>query len=354
MNTTLADAKSLVWSALSALPGNTPDSPTVNSATAVLEKYFDPQCEFHGFHPINRLSGIAEIEVGFWRPLLLAMPNLERRTDLFFAGEFDGHICGGAGTWVTATGYLVGTMVQDWLGIPATGDTIYVRIGEFYRVDGGKIVEARVLLDLVDVMRQAGYSVLPASNGLDLLVPGPHTRDGILLQDQDPQIGVHTLKILHRMMGGLESFNQRDLQSMGMKTFWHPDMMWYGPCGIGTARTIEGFQKHHQRPFLTAFPDRVGANHRSRFAEGNYIASTGWPSVKATHLGEYLGVSATGKEITMRVADWWRSEGEMLRENWVLIDLPELLLQMGVDLFGRLKTQVEARQVQLPPVQVRS
>ena len=43
----------------------------------------------------------------------------------------------------------------------------------------------------------------------------------------------------------------------------------------------------------------------------------------------------------MRVADWWRREGDTLRENWVLIDLPDLLLQMGVDLFGRLREQVE-------------
>jgi len=83
MNTTLAGAKSLVWSALSALPGNTPGSPTVASATAALTQYFDPQCEFHGFHPINQLRGIAEIDTGFWQPLLHAMPNLERRIDLF-------------------------------------------------------------------------------------------------------------------------------------------------------------------------------------------------------------------------------------------------------------------------------
>jgi hypothetical protein len=45
----------------------------------------------------------------------------------------------------------------------------------------------------------------------------------------------------------------------------------------------------------------------------------------------------------MRVADWWRREGDVLRENWVLIDLPNLLLQMDVDLFGRLAEQVAAR-----------
>lgn len=39
----------------------------------------------------------------------------------------------------------------------------------------------------------------------------------------------------------------------------------------------------------------------------------------------------------MRVMDWWRCESGLLTENWVLIDLPHLMLQMGVDLLGRVR-----------------
>jgi hypothetical protein len=45
----------------------------------------------------------------------------------------------------------------------------------------------------------------------------------------------------------------------------------------------------------------------------------------------------------MRVADWWRREGDVLRENWVMIDLPDLLLQMNVDVFARLETLKQER-----------
>ena len=332
----LQSAKSIVWAALQALPGNTASHPTAQDALPALRQYFAPDCECHVFHPINELRGIAEINAKFWQPLLQAMPNLERRTQLFFAGDFDGRFCGGEGTWVTAHGYLMGTMAKDWLGIPATGDTVWVRIGEFYRVEDGKIVDARILLDLVDVMRQAGIEVLPRSTGARLIVPGPQMQDGLLQTPQEAQATQASMDSLDRMIGGLKSFNQKDLKSMGMHAFWHPEMMWYGPCGIGTSRQVEGFQKHHQKPFLHAFPDRVGGNHISRISEGHYIASTGWPSVRATHLGDYLGAPATNKPITMRVADWWRREGDLLRENWVMIDLPELLLQMGVDVFARM------------------
>ena len=334
----LQAAKSIVWAAMQALPGNGPTSPTAQDARASLAQYFAEDCDCMVFHPINGLRGIEEMNAKFWKPLLTAVPNLERRPQLFFAGEFDGRFCGGAGVWVTAHGYLCGTFEQDWLGIPASGDTVYIRIGEFYRVEGGKIVQARILLDFVDVMRQVGIEVLPQSTGARLIVPGPQTVDGLLIHGQDRQAAVDSMESLNRMMGGLRSFNQKELKSMGMEAYWHPDMMWYGPCGIGTSRQVAGFQKHHQKPFLHAFPDRIGGNHVSRISEGHYIASTGWPSVRATHAGDYLGVPATNRPITMRVADWWRREGDILRENWVMIDLPELLLQMGVDLFERMHT----------------
>lgn len=336
-------AKELVWRMMQTLPSNGNQAPTAAQASPHVNAYFSNDCVQHTFHPMNELSGASAIAQKFWQPLLHAMPNLERRTDLFFAGDFDGRFCGGAGTWVTAHGYLCGTMVNDWLGIPATGDTIYVRIGEFYRVENGKIVDARVLLDLVDVMRQAGFAVLPKSSGLDLLVPGPQTHDGLLHAPQSPNESQASMASLDRMIGGLKSFNQKELKSMGMEDFWHKDMMWYGPCGIGTSRQVAGFQKHHQKPFLHAFPDRQGGNHIARISEGHYIASTGWPSVHATHKGDYLGAAAINAPIHMRVADWWRREGEVLRENWVMIDLPDLLLQMGVDVFARMEAQKAER-----------
>ena len=343
MQNSLEEAKKIVRAALAALPGNNAGHATAKSAAAALAEFFDPQCAWHTFHPINELQGTTEIEAGFWQPLLHAMPDMERRIQLFFAGEFDGRFCGGAGTWVTSHGYLTGTFINNWLGIPATGKPLYVRIGEFYRVENGRIVDARVLLDLVDVMRQAGFAVLPPSRGLDLLVPGPQYNNGVLLQPQPGADTAASMDVLDSLISGLGKFNKfekTDLRSMNMHSCWHPEMMWYGPCGIGTARRVEGFQRDHQAPFLHAFPDRRGGGHISRISEGHYVGSTGWPSVQATHLGDYLGAPATGKPITMRVADWWRREGDVFRENWVMIDIPELLLQMGVDVFARMNEQI--------------
>ena len=325
----LAAAKHAAWAAITRLPGA--------GFEAACRELLSADCQWHVGHPINLLAGPEAVAAGFFAPLAAAFPDLERRSDLFFGGHWDGLLDGGAGWWVTCVGHYLGSFKADWLGIPATGELAWLRFGEFYRIVDGRIAEARILLDIVDLARQAGRPVLPKSNGQDILVPGPRHHDGLLLGVSDPQQGRDSLAQVMAMIGGLMRFDQANLKSMGMASHWHPDMMWYGPGGIGSSRAISGFERHHQAPFLHAFPDRKGGKHRARFAEGAFVASTGWPSIHATNRGDYLGVPASHAPITMRVMDHWRCESGLLRENWVLIDLPHLMLQMGVDLMARLR-----------------
>jgi len=49
------------------------------------------------------------------------------------------------------------------------------------------------------------------------------------------------------------------------------------------------------------------------------------------------GVKAAGTPITMRVMDFWRARGGKLIENWVMIDIPDLLFQIGIDVFSAAK-----------------
>jgi hypothetical protein len=39
----------------------------------------------------------------------------------------------------------------------------------------------------------------------------------------------------------------------------------------------------------------------------------------------------------MRVMDFWRRDGDKLRENWVMIDMIDVLEQFNVDVFQLLK-----------------
>ncbi len=319
--------KQIVWSFWQEMTGKAADE-----VETTVRVYVDPSISWNGPHPINQLQGIDALVDGFWRPVLQAFAGLRRRTDIFFGGSFDGH------DWVCGTGYLIGRFTRSWLGIPPTGAGTYIRFGEFCSLKAGKIDQTYLILDILDVLRQSGFRLPPNYGGQDWVVPGPVTADGLVLAPQDDAESAASLNLVEAMLfKGLRSFDGTDLKVMGMARYWHPDMYWYGPCGIGTTYGLKGFEDAHQAPFLRAFPDRVGGNHKARFAEGRYVASTGWPSLHCTHLGEYLGVPATGNRIGMRVMDWWRRAGDLLVENWVFIDMLDLFLQMGVNLLASLQ-----------------
>lgn len=328
--------KQLIWDFWQQLDAASPATLADVAATALAE-----DVAWTGFLPFNDLTGRAAVVDGWWRPLRAAFPDVRRETYILLGGSFEGK------DWVSATGCFVGTFAADWVGIPATGQPTSIRWGEFCAVRNGKIVESYLLLDLVDVIRQAGYRVLPPAPG-EGYWPQPFDEDGTLLSPQDDAESLKSLRLVEAMISGLGRFDGADAAKMGQVTFWAPDMHWYGPCGIGSSRDRQEYERNHQTPFLTAFPDRKGfthpdgGRHKARIAEGHFVASTGWPSVRATHLGPYLGTPASGARVGMRVADWWRRKGDKLVQNWVFIDLPQLFLQMGVDLFGRLREQMAA------------
>lgn len=331
---------------------------SVPEITRVAVQLYHPKATCAVSHPINQLQGLDEIVEHYLKPLKVAFPDLERRDDILMSGEFLG------GQWVAATGYYYGTFTQEWLGLPPSDHWIYIRYGEFYRIEEARIVDCYVLVDLIDVLRQLHCNPLPRGLGIEGLCPGPASRDGVLLTQQDRSETERSAALVDAMIvEGLMGYDQVDHESIGMERYWHPDMMWYGPGGIGTTRGLSGFLKYHQHPWQDAFPDYVtapagidvtrgvsglseyyeqpwqkseadykGGRDLARFADGRYTAWSGWPSVKATHKGRPLfGVAPSGKEFTIRIMDFWRRDDSLLVENWVFIDIAHMLLQLGTD-----------------------
>ena len=146
--------------------------------------------------------------------------------------------------------------------------------------------------------------------------------------------------IRHPMEGGPEV--------MALPKFWHPLMNWYGPAGIGTARGIQGFRRHHQIPFLSAMPDRGQYPEKTNFhffGDNTYAAVTGWPDMAQTIAAPgWLGIAPSGQKITMRSLDFWRVENGLIRENWVLVDLLHVYDQIGVDVLARMQELTFHRQ----------
>ena len=63
----------------------------------------------------------------FWRPLKKALSNLQRRMDIFFAGE--NNIEGYQGIWVASMGHFLGLFDSPWLEIPPTRKIAMLRYG---------------------------------------------------------------------------------------------------------------------------------------------------------------------------------------------------------------------------------
>ena len=275
------------------------------------------------FHPVNQGRGAAFVEARLLAPLASAIPHYEVRTDVALKGAFHG------GAWTASSGHLFGRFVAPLFGIAPTGRVAYLRFGCFQRWSLGLVTETILLLDLPALMIQAGVWPLAAPLGPDLMAPAPMSGRAIWPAGE----GAHSLAIVEGMIGGLMRFDG-SLRTMNMRDFFAEDFWWFGPAPIGSFRGFEDYERGHAKPFLTAFPDRVGGNHRARFGNGDFVASTGWPSITATHKGDgWLGLEATGRQITMRVMDVWRAQNGMLVENWVMIDIPELLQQFDIDVF---------------------
>ena len=319
----------------------------------------DAALHWRGSAPLDEHHDAESVAEHVWRPLMRALPDLERRDDILVGGTFEGR------DYVAAVGHYCGTFAHDWLGIPATGRALYIRYGEVHRVEGGRVAQSSCLWDLLDVIRQSGHWPIAPSLGREGRWAGPLTADGLVLQASDPKASAASLAQTLAMQKALGDHDDRHdptrqgLLDMPQKDYWHPKMMWYGPSGIGTTRGLAGFVDGHQLPFRLAFPnrkggsqwgdiaerrERLGGGHYLRIGDGPYSVTGGWPSVHALHEGpNWLGLAPTGREVDMRVMDFYLHHEGLIRENWVPLDVIDVLRQLDVDVFDRLDHAIRHR-----------
>ncbi|MEO0561004.1 MAG: ester cyclase [Chloroflexota bacterium] len=331
--------KQLVWDYWAALtPGNSDGLPDA------FARYTSADAAWTGPAPIDELENAQEVISQFWTPLFESFPDLTRETTIFMGGISSGRADGGPDgqAWVCGLGHFTGTFKADWLTIPASNEAVKIRWGEFCRIENDKIVETYILLDIPDLMRQAGFLVLPPDRGHVDAWPGPATRDGVMLDAQDEAETQKSMNLIRAMIyDGLNQFDESELQSMGMADYFRPDMQWYGPCGIGLCYSLAEFEANHQRHWLHAYPDRRVQDLDSLITEGRYMGASGWAGVIATHTGDYLDVAPTQREVRFNGLDFWVRDDEKIVENWVFVDMIDLYRQFGIDLFERLQPSGE-------------
>ena len=129
--------------------------------------------------------------------------------------------------------------------------------------------------------------------------------------------------------GMVDCLNDHRIDDIGQ--FFTSQFRWMGNFGCGTKNGLDAFQDNWQKPFQAAFSDKVCIDE-ARLYMGEWAAAFG--RQEAIHSGEFMGIPATGKKVDIRYMDFWKVEDGKIVDNWVMVDFPSVLSQLGVDCFS--------------------
>ncbi len=312
------------------------DRAPAGASAAAIAPFMAADVDWRGMHPFHEQIGAEAIAAQFWDPLKTAMGPLQRRPDIFIAGQ-SAHGAKGA-TWVVEMGQLMGLWDRPWLDIRPTRKLAFVRYAEFNRIEDGKIIQSAFFCDILHMMRQAGHIAVPHQTGQFMIAPGPRGGGGLLYEAQDPKQGAETLYWIDRMCDNI-NVNRAKFASFEdeLADTWTRDMIWSGPTGIGASYTIPRYIEQHSGPFRSRLEGRQFNGHLARVAEGNFGGFFGWPNLSLRNAGGYMGQPANETLADMRVVDMYRREGDKLAENWIFIDMLHFLNLQGLDVLARMR-----------------
>lgn len=135
-----------------------------------------------------------------------------------------------------------------------------------------------------------------------------------------------TRQVIEGMVDGLNDHRVDDIGE-----FFAEGFRWMGNYGCGTKQSLGEFQENWQRPFQAAFSDKVCVDE-ARLFMGEWAAAFGHQT--AIHSGEFMGIAPTGKRLEIRYMDFWKVVDGKIVDNWVTVDFPFVLAQLGVDVFN--------------------
>ncbi len=147
----------------------------------------------------------------------------------------------------------------------------------------------------------------------------------VLTRNADQARTAETRAVIEGMVDGL---NDHRIEDIG--EFFAESFQWRGNFGCGHKNGLREFQDNWQKPFQAAFSDKVCIDE-ARLFMGEWAAAFG--RQEAVHTGSFFGIEPTGTAVTIRYMDFWKVEDGRVVDNWVMVDFPDVLRQLGVDVF---------------------
>ncbi|GIS07072.1 MAG: hypothetical protein CM15mP110_2200 [Alphaproteobacteria bacterium] len=155
---------------------------------------------------------------------------------------------------------------------------------------------------------------------------GSRPNQAELTKNNDLSKTKKTQEVIESMVDGL---NDHRIEDIG--EFFSENFRWMGNFGCGTKSGLKEFQDNWQKPFQEAFSNKVCIDE-ARLFMGEWAAAFG--KQEAIHSGEFMGIKPTGKKVEIRYMDFWKVSEGKIKDNWVMVDFPFVMKQLGVDIFN--------------------
>ena len=155
---------------------------------------------------------------------------------------------------------------------------------------------------------------------------GSRPNQAELTKNNDLSKTKKTQEVIESMVDGL---NDHRIEDIG--EFFSENFRWMGNFGCGTKSGLKEFQDNWQKPFQEAFSNKVCIDE-ARLFMGEWAAAFG--KQEAIHTGEFMGIKPTGKKVEIRYMDFWKVSEGKIQDNWVMVDFPFVMKQLGVDVFN--------------------
>tara|TARA_Y100000766_G_scaffold45708_1_gene35884 strand:+ start:2089 stop:2592 length:504 start_codon:yes stop_codon:yes gene_type:complete len=155
---------------------------------------------------------------------------------------------------------------------------------------------------------------------------GSRPNQAELTKNNDLSKTKKTQEVIESMVDGL---NDHRIEDIG--EFFSENFRWMGNFGCGTKSGLKEFQNNWQKPFQEAFSNKVCIDE-ARLFMGEWAAAFG--KQEAIHTGEFMGIKPTGKKVEIRYMDFWKVSEGKIKDNWVMVDFPFVMKQLGVDIFN--------------------
>ena len=162
-----------------------------------------------------------------------------------------------------------------------------------------------------------------------------------LTRDTDMSKTYDTRAVIEGIVNGLNDHRIGDIDE-----FFSENFRWMGNQGCGQKTGLREFQDNWQRPFQAAFSDKVCVDE-ARLYMGEWAAAFG--RQEAVHSGSFMGIAPAGKRVEIRYMDFWKVADGKITDNWVMVDFPHVMAQLGVDAFDGKGWEIYDRGEATPP-----